>query len=266
MITQFKTDCMNSILVTTAVYWLLPPYYVFTYLVTPSAVYVDTLRSFEGVPTDPECANGGPFDTALDANDNFACNIPASRLTDGVLGENSSNFSPFSAWNRTTDMPRVFFQFPNTFPAFTFYIRQIDLYFYKSAALRVGLPDIRFDIADDASIMQDNLAVPYTIVNNQTVLDIDNQTVKVSLVDTLGQRANAYSNNIIVRLTFDFSSSDTLDWLLLSEVRMFNDTGEYILLTCTTVIYSPLYCSCASSSSSSTTNHLHSRSGDCGPP
>ena len=233
-------------------------------VVTPSAVYVDTLRSFEGVPTDPECTNGGPFDRTPGANDNFACNIPASRLTDGVLGENSSNLSQFSAWNRTIDMPRVFFQFPDVSP---FFIRQIDLYFYKSAALRVGLPDVRFDIADGASIMQDKyLPVPYTIVSNQNVLDIDNQTVKVSLVDTLGQRANGYTNNVIVRLTFDFSSSNTLDWLLLSEVRMFIDTGEYILLTYTTVIYSPLYCSCASSSSSSATNHLHSGSGDCGPP
>ena len=35
---------------------------------------------------------------------------------------------------------------------------------------------------------------------------------------------------MVVRLTFDFSSSDTLDWILLSEVSMFNDTGEYSLL------------------------------------
>ena len=240
---------------------------IYLFLDTPSAVYVDTLRSFEGAPTDPECTNGGPFDTPPDANNNFACNIPASRLTDGELGENSSNFNQFSAWNRTTDMPRVFFLFPNTIPASTFYISQIDLYFYKSAALRVGLPDIRFDIAGGTSIEQDSyLCVAYTIVSDQSVLDNDNQTVKVSLVDTLGQRAQGYTNNIVVRLTFDFSSSDTLDWLLLSEVRMFNDTGEYILLTYTTVIYSPLYCSCACSSSSSTTNHLHSGSGDCGPP
>ena len=194
---------------------------------------MDTLRSFNGVPTDPECTNGGPFDRT---NDNFACNIPASRLADGVLGESSpANFNQFSAWNRTTDMPRVFFQFPDISP---FYIRQIDLYYYKSAALRVGLPDVRFDIADSSSIMQDNyLRVSYTIVSNQSISENDNQTVKISLVDTFGQRYNGYPNNVLVRLTFDFSSSDTLDWLLLSEVRMFNDTGEYSGMMQHSVIY-----------------------------
>ena len=202
---------------------------------------MDTLRSFNGVPTDPECSNGGPFDRALDANDNFACNIPASRLTDGVLGESSpANFNQFSAWNRTTDMPRVFFQFPYTFP---FFIRQIDLYYYKSAALRVGLPDVRFDIAGGTSIEQDSYQrVSYTIVSNQSISESDNQTVKISLVDTLGQR---YINNIIVRLTFDFSSSDTLDWLLLSEVRMFDDTGEYSGMMQHSVIYCTLHCTAA---------------------
>ena len=44
----------------------------------------------------------------------------------------------------------------------------------------------------------------------------------VSLVDTLDQNPLiGYPNNVVVRLTFDFSSSDTLDWMLLSEVRMF---------------------------------------------
>ena len=58
-------------------------------IVTPTVVYVDTLRSFNGVPIDPECTSGGPFDRTPGSNTNFACNIPASRLTDGVLGESS---------------------------------------------------------------------------------------------------------------------------------------------------------------------------------
>ena len=197
-------------------------------IVTPTDVYVDTLRSFNGVPTDPECTGGGPFDRTPGTN--FACNIPASRLTDGVLEESSpANFSQFSAWNRTTDMPRIFFRFPNP----DTFIRQIDLYFYKSAALRVGLPDVRFDIAENFGTAQDGyLGVPYTIVSNQSISESDNQTVKVSLVDTLDQDSPiaGYPNNVVVRLTFDFSSSDTLDWILLSEVSMFNDTGEYSLL------------------------------------
>ena len=201
-------------------------------IVTPDGVYVDTLRSFNGVPIDPECTSGGPFDRTPGTN--FACYIPASRLTDGVLGESSpANFSQFSAWNRTTDMPRVFFQFPNPGTSSpSFFIRQIDLYFYKSAALRVGLPDVRFDIGRTALSPQDSyLGVPYTIVSNQSISESENQTVKVSFVDTLGQNPfTGYPNNVIVRLTFDFSSSDTLDWILLSEVSMFNDTGEYSLL------------------------------------
>ena len=189
---------------------------------------MDTLRSFDGVPTDPECTSGGPFDRTPGTN--FACNIPASRLTDGLLGESSpANFNQFSAWNRTTDMLRIFFRFPNPGT----FIRQIDLYFYKSAALRVGLPDVRFDIADTIGTPQDGyLGVPYTIVSNQSISESDNQTVMVSLVDTLDQDSptTGYPNNVIVRLTFDFNSSDTLDWMLLSGVRMFNDTGEYSLV------------------------------------
>ena len=96
-------------------------------------------------------------------------------------------------------MPRVFFQFPNpgTSPA-SFFIRQIDLYFYKSAALRVGLPDVRFDIVDIVGTQQDGyLGVPYTIVSNQSVSESVNQTVKVSLVDTLGQNPfTGYPNNV----------------------------------------------------------------------
>ena len=197
-------------------------------IVTPTAVYVDTLRSFAGVPTHH-------YDTTLETT--FACYIPASHLTDGVLGESSpANFSQFSAWNRLTgtDKPRIFFQFsdPGTNPP-SFFIRQIDLYFYKSAALRVGLPDVRFDIASSAATLQaDYRGVPYTIVSNQSISECENQTVKVSLVNTLEQNLSVigYPNNVIVRLTFDFSSSDTLDWILLSEVSMFNDTGEYSLL------------------------------------
>ena len=64
--------------------------------------------------------------------------------------------------------------------------------------------------------------VPYTIVSNHSISESDNQTVMVSLVDTLDQNPLiGYPNNVVVRLTFDFSSSDTLDWMLLSEVRMF---------------------------------------------
>ena len=187
---------------------------------------MDELRPFNGVPTDPKCSGGPPTFNRLI----LACGVPAGRLTDGVLGESSpANFNQFSAWNRNTNnlKPQVFFLFHETFPASTFYIRQIDLYYYKSAALRVGLPDVRIDIAGSFSVHQPESGyhpVPYTIVSIQSISD---QTVKISLVETLRQRSNGLSNNVIVRLSFDFSSSDTLDWLLLSEVRMFNDTGEY---------------------------------------
>ena len=210
---------------------------LYVYIVTPTDVYVDTLRSFNGVPTDPECTSGGPFDRTPGTNTNFACNIPASRLTDGVLGESSpANFNQFSAWNRTTDMPRIFFLFPDPGTVSPdppgFFVRQIDLYFYKSAALRVGLTDVRLDLGgSNVTPQPEYLGVPYTIVSNQSISESENQTVKVSLVDTLGQNSFVgYPNNVIVRLTFDFSSSDTLDWILLSEVSMFNDTGEYSLL------------------------------------
>ena len=182
------------------------------------------LQPFGGVPTDPECTSGGPFGT-----DNRACNVPASRLTDGVLGDSSPvNYTQFSAWSRTTTPnPRIYFQFPVPGMMNIFHIRQIDLYFYKNASSRVGLPDVRLHVAASVTEMESKyVAVPFTIISNQSISDFDNQTVKVSLVDTINQVDGSYVNNVIVRMTFNFNNSDTLDWMLISEVMMFTDTGE----------------------------------------
>ena len=190
--------------------------------VTPTGIYVSTLQPFGGVPIDPQCAYGGPF-----GDDNRACNVP-NRLTDGVLAHSSPvNFTQFSAWSRTTTpMPRIYFQFPMPATMNSFYIRQIDLYFYKNTASRVGLPDVRLHVAPSVTTIENlYVAVPFTIISHQSILDIDNQAVKVSLVDTINQ-AQGYVNNVIVRMTFNFNNSDTLDWMLISEVMMFNDTGE----------------------------------------
>ena len=190
--------------------------------VTPTGIYVSTLQPFGGVPIDPQCAYGGPF-----GDDNRACNVP-NRLTDGVLAHSSPvNFTQFSAWSRTTTpMPRIYFQFPMPATMNSFYIRQIDLYFYKNTASRVGLPDVRLHVAPSVTTIENlYVAVPFTIISHQSILDIDNQAVKVSLVDTINQ-AQGYVNNVIVRMTFNFNNSDTLDWMLISEVMMFTDTGE----------------------------------------
>ena len=193
--------------------------------VTPTTVYVSTLQPFGGVPIDPQCNSGGPF-----GDDNRACinNVP-NRLTDDVLGDSSPvNFTQFSAWSRTTTpMPRIYFQFPMPATMNSFYIRQIDLYFYKNTASRVGLPDVRLHVAPSATTIESQyVAVPFTIISHQSISDIDNQTVKVSLVDTINQDTGGYVNNVIVRMTFNFNNSDTLDWMLISEVMMFTDTGE----------------------------------------
>ena len=191
--------------------------------VTPTDVYVNTLQPFEGVPTDPQCAGGGPY-----GDDSIACNVP-NRLTDGILGDSSPiNFTQFLAWSRTTTfVPKIYFQFPMPATMNSFHIRQIDLYFYKNAALRVGLPDVRLHVASRVTLMESNhVAVPFTIISNQSTSDFDNQTVKVSLVDTINQDDGGYVNNVIVRMTFNFNNSDTLDWMLISEVMMFTDTGE----------------------------------------
>ena len=127
--------------------------------VTPTGIYVSTLQPFGGVPIDPQCAYGGPF-----GDDNRACNVP-NRLTDGVLGHSSPvNFTQFSAWSRTTTpMPRIYFQFPMPATMNSFYIRQIDLYFYKNTASRVGLPDVRLHVAPSVTTIENlYVAVPFT--------------------------------------------------------------------------------------------------------
>ena len=175
------------------------------------------------MPIDSECTAGGPF-----GDDNIACTVP-NHLTDGVLGDSSPvNYTQFSAWSRTaTPMPKIYFRFPDPGTPNTFHIRQIDLYFYKNATLRVGLPDVRLHVASSVTAVESQyVAVPFTIISNQSTSSIDNQTVKVSLVDTLNQDDGGYVNNVIVRMTFNFNNSDTLDWILISEVKMFTDTGE----------------------------------------
>ena len=195
--------------------------------VTPTDVYVSTPQSFDGVPVDPQCCCGGPFDV-----DNRVCNVP-NHLTDGMLGDSSPvNYTQFSAWSRaTTPMLRIYFRFPMPGTANTFYIRQIDLYFYKNAVLRVGLPDIRLHVTSYFTTKENlYVAVPFTIISNQSISDIDNQTVKVSLVDTINQDDGGYVNNVYVRMTFNFNNSDTLDWMLISEIMMFTDTGECTIM------------------------------------
>ena len=133
------------------------------------------------MPTDPECDSGGNFDGEISV-----CSA-SNHLTDGVMGVSSPvNFTQFSAWNRTaTPMPRIYFRFPRSETLNSFFIRQIDLYFYKNAALRVGLPDVRLHTTAATAILgQTYYAVSFTIISNHSTVDIDNQTVKVSLVDT----------------------------------------------------------------------------------
>ena len=210
--------------------------------VTPGFIYVSTLHTFKGVPIDSVCSAGGPF-----GDDNIACTVP-NKLTDGILGDTSPvNFTLFSSWSRTTTpMPKIYFWFPDPGTPNTFHIRQIDLYFYKNATLRVGLPDVRLHVANTVTETESHhIAVPFTIISNQSISDIDNQTVKVSLVDTLNQDDGGYVNNVIVRMTFNFNNSDTLDWMLISEVMMFTDTGEcsdhdYVMSELfTDILYSP---------------------------
>ena len=186
--------------------------------VTPTAVYMNTPQSFDGIPTDPKSAGEGHFDGTM------AYSVP-NRLTDNVLGTSSPvNFTQFSAWSRAiTPMLRIYFQFPELN---NFFIRQIDLYFYKNAS-RVGLPDVRLHVTSTVTAKEDQfVSIPFTIISNHSMSDIEGQTVRVSLVDTINQGPAGYVNNVIVRMTFNFNHSDTLDWMLISEVMMFTDTGE----------------------------------------
>ena len=189
--------------------------------VIPQDYYVgeNEVQPFDGVPTDPACTGGA-------AIPNFVVCPPAARLTDGVLGDSTPvNFNQFSAWNRNTAMPRIYFRIPDSVND---HIRQVDMYFFKNSSARIGLPDLRIHITRALSSDPANfLPLPYTIITNQSMSEGDNQTVKVSLVDSIDQDANAYPFNRLVVLTFNFSGSDGVDWMLLSEINLFNDTCEY---------------------------------------
>ena len=177
--------------------------------------------SYNEVPTDPECR----IAVILDNSRSVMCNVQTNRLTDGVLGDSKPiNFDQFSAWNRLTNQPRIYFQFLSQSNQFIF-IRQIDLYFYRNTKLQIGLPNVQLHISDQATPAEDQYRIlPYTIISNQNIPANDNQAVKVSLIPTFNKDNS--SNNMLVRITFDFSQSETLIWMLLSEVTMFNDTSE----------------------------------------
>ena len=177
--------------------------------------------SYNEVPTDPECR----IAVILDNSRSVMCNVQTNRLTDGVLGDSKPiNFDQFSAWNRLTNQPRIYFQFLSQSNQFIF-IRQIDLYFYRNTKLQIGLPNVQLHISDQATPAEDQYRIlPYTIISNQNIPANDNQAVKVSLIPTFNKDNS--SNNMLVRITFDFSQSETLNWMLLSEVTMFNDTSE----------------------------------------
>ena len=154
------------------------------------------------------------------------CNVQTNRLTNGVLGDSEVNLDLFSAWNRLTSQPRIYFQFL-TQNNQSIYIRQIDLYFYRNTKLQLGLPNVQLHISDQATPAEDQYhLLPYIIISNRSIPAEYNQTVKVSLITTFNKDNS--SNNMLVRMTFDFSPSETLNWMLLSEVAMFNDTSELL--------------------------------------
>ena len=190
--------------------------------VIPESYWVgeNEVQPFAGVQIDPACTGGALIPNFV------VCNVPVARLTDGVLGNNIPvNFTQFSAWNSNTAMPRIYFRIPDSVND---HIRQVDMYFFKNSSARIGLPDLRIHITRALSSDPANfLPLPYTIITNQSMSEGDNQTVKVSLVDSIDQDANAYPFNRLVVLTFNFSGSDALDWMLLSEIKLFNDTSKY---------------------------------------
>ena len=127
-----------------------------------------------------------------------------SKLADGNIGPATSvsgNLGQFFAFGRqsSNSLGRVTFTLPSS-------VSTVVLYFFNSPNTSIGLPMI--------SVFAGGNPVDYFFANNDNLSQSDSQLRNVTLY--LQQLTSA------VQLDFAFTNQSAIDWLLLSEVILYN--------------------------------------------
>ena len=202
-------------------------------LVIPESYYVPAQTSSypAGTPTDPACGAG-----ALAPN-SIACNVSTGRLTDGVLGDTTNiSFIQFSAWERVPTPTRFYFILET--PVF---LRQINIYFYRKP-LMLGLPYFTVHASTSLNFLDSTFnLIQYSILNNQNISDSDNGVFMIPVL-LYDNQFTGLQDSKVIRITFNFSTSKSMQWILLSEVELYNSTGNHICYNYITGSVLLLYC------------------------
>jgi hypothetical protein len=138
--------------------------------------------------------------------------VETSKLGDGDVGPldhlTADNLEQFFAFNRhsTNSLGRTTFTLPSS-------VSSVVLYFFNSPQDKIGLPHIQVF----GSIEEGSPFISYWFDNNNDLNQSDTHLRNV----TLNLQRNA---NISLELAFTFPNNSQIDWLLLSEVILYNDT------------------------------------------
>ena len=128
------------------------------------------------------------------------------RLGDEVLGPLTLDDETFfgHAWNQNVS---ITFIFPTTTTA---YVEGLNLYFYNIPSRRIGLPyNIRIiSVSDDH---------PYQLEGNDDLTLDDNGRRSVTLIP---ESLSFSSASDTITIIFEFSDTEQIDWLLLTEVEI----------------------------------------------
>ena len=135
----------------------------------------------------------------------MAClNSSNAKLTDGSIGPVTSisgSLGQFFAFGRqsSNSLGRVTFTLPGS-------VSTVILYFFNSPNTSIGLPMI--------SVFTMGSPVGYFFANNDDLSQTDSRLKNVTL--------HLQQLNSAVQLDFTFTNQSAIDWLLLSEVILYN--------------------------------------------
>ena len=216
--------------------------------------FISTDRTWSQYVVTPPPSTFGGQSTLTDCAMSGQCLGPlfgsGDRLGDGNTGPLTLDDGTFvdHAWNQTVSITFTLV------PTDTAYVEGLNLYFYNIPSRRIGLPyNIR--------IISPSGDHPYQLEGNDDLTLDDNGQRSVTLIPE--SLSFTFASNTFT-IIFEFSDTEQIDWLLLTEVEIctsVSGTGNYYTITVNTVPYTSFHpSSCTPPRPSS--HHLHP--GHCG--
>ena len=200
----------HVLFVTFSLYSLL--FFFFIFLVTLESYYLPASDvGFNGGTLEANCNTGAGMNFLL-----RLCPIP-SRLADDVT-EEGQEFDSNSFVRFRGDFELVL-RFPDTL------ISGVDIYFYNNPRMGYGLPPVTKAGFSFNSLITFAL-VQFSFANNSHLNQSDDSVTVVSIVVSSDPNDSPYST---LSLSFD-NSSTQLSETYISEVKLFNGTGIFIIV------------------------------------